>query len=122
LSYTEFEYSNLQVTAGKGDCALSATVDVSNVGSCDAKEVVQLYLQDVEASVFRPKLELKGFEKVEIAAGATQTVSFELTVRDLSFYDDVAAAWKAETGEFIVHVGRSSVDLRLSEGIVLSDL
>ncbi len=122
LAYTEFEYSNLQVTAGQGAFALSATVDVSNVGSCDAKEVVQLYLEDVEASVFRPKLELKGFDKIEIASGQTQTVRFELTVRDLSFYDDVAGAWKAEPGEFIVHIGRSCVDLRLSKSIVLEDL
>ncbi|MBT62653.1 MAG: glycosyl hydrolase [Puniceicoccaceae bacterium] len=119
LSYAEFEYENLQLLAGEGDAAVTATLDVRNIGSRAGKEVVQLYLQDVEASVFRPKIELKGFEKIELAPGETQQLSFELTARDLSFYDVDARAWKAEPGEFIVHIGRSSVDLRLSQSIVL---
>jgi beta-glucosidase len=122
LTYAEFEYSNLQVMAGEGDCVIQVSLDVSNLGKCAAKEVVQLYLQDVEASVFRPKLELKGFDKIELAVGETQRVRFELSLRDLSFYDVAAGQWTAEPGEFIVHLGRSSVDIRLRQSIVLEDL
>lgn len=122
LSYADFEYSNLQVQLGDGDAILHASVDIRNLSECTAKEVVQLYLEDVEASVFRPKMELKGFDKVSLAAGELVTVSFDLTLRDLSFYDVETKSWKAEPGAFIVHIGRSSVDIRLSEEQVLPAL
>ncbi|HBR93858.1 MAG TPA: hypothetical protein DEA90_06800, partial [Opitutae bacterium] len=119
LSYTDFEYKDLQLSPGEGDAILSVRVDVTNTGSVPVKEVVQLYLQDVEASVYRPKMELKGFEKISLAPGETQTVCFELSLRDLSFYDDVGMDWKAESGEFIVHIGRSSQDIRLRQSYQL---
>lgn len=115
LSYTCFEYENLTVMSSDGDVAIRASVEVKNNGVVSAKEVVQLYLEDVEASVSRPKMELKGFKKVQIDPGEKCKVEFELTLRDLSFFDEQLMDWCAEPGEFIVHIGRSSTDLHLSQ-------
>ncbi len=109
LSYTQFKYANLKVDPK----TLQARVDVTNIGKREGKEVVQLYVHDVEATVPRPVKELKGFEKVELAPGETKTVTFRLAERDLAFYDVVSKRWVVEPGEFDVLVGSSSRDIRL---------
>jgi beta-glucosidase len=112
LSYTEFDYSGLQLSAEElsGDETLQITVDVRNAGSLDGSEVVQLYVRDLVASITRPVKELKGFEKVFVKAGETRSVTFELTKRDLMFYNqDAEFVWEA--GEFEIMVGGNSQDL-----------
>lgn len=109
LSYTQFEYSKLtlssaQITAGD---TLEVRVDVKNSGDYDGKEVVQLYLRDVVGSVTRPVKELKGFQKMFINQGETKTVTFQLTVEDLKFYD-YNLDFVAEPGQFQVFVGTDS--------------
>jgi beta-glucosidase len=110
LSYTTFEYRNLRLSAEtlREGGVLQVSVDVANTGTREGKEVVQLYVRDLEASVERPFRELKGFEKVEIRPGQTCTVSFTLSAEDLSFFDVEANRWRAEPGAFEVMVGGSS--------------
>lgn len=110
LSYTRFEYSNLRISN-----ASPAVVrfDVANSGDRDGAEVAQLYVQDVKSTLPRPLKELKGFKRIELKAGEKQTVSIPLDSRALSFYDPDKACWIAEAGEFAIHVGSSSRDIRL---------
>ncbi len=88
LSYTEFAYDNIRVSAdeiGIGD-TVTVSVDLSNRGDMEAEEVVQLYTRDLVGSITRPVKELKGFRRVRLAPGETQTVSFDLHTDDLKFY------------------------------------
>lgn len=108
LSYTNFTYQNLKVT--KDGEAIKVKVDVANAGRVDGEEVVQLYIQDVAASLTRPIKELKGFKKIFIEAGKTETLQFTLTKNDLSFINDQGEN-VFEPGEFRISVGTNSRDL-----------
>jgi beta-glucosidase len=114
LSYTTFEYSNLQITPEEIGPAgeVYVSVDVKNTGKRDGKEVVQLYIDDELSSMSRPVKELKGFEKINLAAGEKETVRFKLTPEHLSFLDRNLEP-VVEPGMFEVMVGSSSKDIRL---------
>ena len=123
LSYTTFAYANLRLSAdtlAPGE-TLTVTIDVTNSGPRAGQEVVQLYVRDPRATLARPEKELKGFAKVALEPGETQTVRLSLDMRALAFYDDARAAWVAEAGEFEVLVGASSADIRARAGFSLSD-
>ncbi|WP_179316096.1 beta-glucosidase BglX [Winogradskyella undariae] len=109
LSYTKFDYSNLAINTATIDMngSVEVSVDVTNSGDYDGKEVVQLYVRDLVGTVTRPVKELKGFQKVEIKKGETKTVSFTLTVEDLKFYNS-ELDFVAEPGQFQVFVGGNS--------------
>ena len=109
LSYTTFEYSNLKLdqTSISMDGKINITVDVTNTGNYDGKEVIQLYIRDVVGSVTRPVKELKGFKKAFIKKGETQTVSFDISVEDLKFYN-YDLDFVAEPGDFEVFIGTNS--------------
>lgn len=109
LSYTNFKYDNLKLSSDKiaKNQTLTVSVDISNTGDVAGKEVVQLYIRDMVGSITRPVKELKGFEKIEIAAGETKTVEFSITEKDLAFYHQDMSFY-AEAGEFKVFVGTSS--------------
>ncbi|MCC9020382.1 MULTISPECIES: beta-glucosidase BglX [Flavobacterium] len=109
LSYTTFEYSNLKVSSDKMNSGekLKVTVDVANTGNYDGKETVQMYIRDVVGSVTRPVRELKNFQKITLKKGEKQTVTFEITVEDLKFYNS-ALQFVAEPGQFEVFVGGNS--------------
>jgi beta-glucosidase len=109
LSYTAFKYSNLRLSANtmKSTDKLQATVDVTNAGNFDGKEVVQLYIRDLVGSVTRPVKELKGFQKINLKKGETQTVTFEITVEDLKFYNS-DLQFVAEPGRFQLFIGTNS--------------
>jgi beta-glucosidase len=119
LSYTNFEYSNMKISASKinSNETLKVSVDVSNTGNYDGKEVVQLYTRDVVGSVTRPIKELKGFQKVAIKKGEKQTITFEITQEDLKFYNS-DLQFVAEPGEFEVFIGGDS-DTQLKEKFLL---
>ena len=117
LSYAKFEYSDLTVTP-EGEGA-TVSFKLTNVGDVTAKESAQLYIGDPVCSVVRPKKELRGFEKVELAAGETKTVTIPVTAMDLSFFDEQTETWKLEKGEFTVYVGSSSADIRLEGSFTL---
>jgi len=109
LSYTNFEYSGLAISKESltGNEEIEVSVDVSNSGNFDGEEVVQLYVRDVVASVTRPLRELKGFKKIFIKKGETETVTFKLSAKDLAFYHQDLQFY-AEPGEFMVFVGGNS--------------
>lgn len=111
LSYTTFEFSDLKLS---GTDSVTVSVQVKNTGSVEGAEVVQLYIQDVQASVDRPVKELKGFQKVNLKPGEAKTVSMQLTRAYFSFWDEAFKAWKAEPGEFTIRVGDSSKNTPLS--------
>ncbi|MFN8253933.1 MAG: beta-glucosidase BglX [Ferruginibacter sp.] len=113
LGYSNFSYSDLKLSAAnlKGNQALTASVTVTNTGKYDGKEVVQLYIRDVVGSVTRPVKELKGFQKVEMKAGESKTITFSITPEDLKFYNyDLKYDW--EPGEFEIMIGGNSRDVK----------
>ncbi len=121
LSYTTFSYSNLSVDKKElTDLdTLKVTVQVKNTGERAGKEVVQLYVRDVESSVLRPLKELKGFDKVSLATGEEKTVSFTLDKRSFAYYEVEEKDWIVETGQFEILIGRSSQDIALSETVTI---
>ena len=122
LSYTTFEYGDLQLGAERISDRerLSVSLQVTNSGSVTGKEVVQLYVRPLEAVAFRPLMELKGFHKVELDPGQSTTVSFELDRRAFSFYNTGIQDWHVTSGAYEILVGASSRDIRLS-GVVQID-
>ncbi len=122
LSYTTFEYSDLdvQVLEDGATPRVQVSVTVTNTGDRAGKEVVQLYVADDEASVFRPDSELKGFTKVSVEAGASARAQVELDARAFSFWHPVLRRWVVEPGTFTVLVGASSRDVRLRATVDLA--
>ena len=121
LSYTTFEYGEASINrkSMREGGSVTITVPVTNTGSRAGKEIVQLYIADKEASVMRPEKELKGFAKVELAAGETKSVKFEIEKEALSFFDDKQHCWVAEPGEFEALIGAASDDIRTSVSFTL---
>lgn len=109
LSYTTFEYGPVQLSSDSmsGTGNIKASVEVKNTGKVMGKEVVQMYIQDVKASVSRPLKELKGFEKVSLAPGESRVVSFEISTDALKFWNQ-QMEYGAESGEFRVFIGGDS--------------
>lgn len=114
LSYTTFSYGDASVSkaAIPANGTLSVSVDVTNTGNREGKEVVQLYIGDDEASVERPVMELKGFRKIALKPGETQKVSFTIEPDMLKFYDVNASDWTLEKGTFTAYIGAASDDIR----------
>jgi beta-glucosidase len=114
LSFTRFEYSNLEVSPLQVEANGTVRIrcDVINAGQRSGDEVVQLYVHDVLASVTRPVKELKGFKRITLEAGQEKTVCFELAVSQLGFYDRQMVL-VVEPGTVEVMVGSSSEDIRL---------
>ena len=113
LSYTKFEYGDIQLSSKqlKGNQKLAVTVSVKNTGAVAGKEVVQLYIRDEVGTITRPVQELKGFNKIELAAGETKQVSFEITPELLKFYNgDLKYDW--ESGDFQIMVGPNSREVK----------
>jgi beta-glucosidase len=121
LSYTSFAYADLDTTVtGRhqdGNLVVEVTCRVTNTGDRRGKEVVQLYVRDVEASVARPVRELKAFAKVDLDPGESTVVGFSLTARDFSYWSTKVGDWALEGGEFELAVGASSRDLRLTAAV-----
>ncbi|MFZ9503649.1 MAG: fibronectin type III-like domain-contianing protein, partial [Cyclobacteriaceae bacterium] len=111
-----FNYGTMTLDKTKmssGD-SIRVTIPVTNTGSRDGSEVVQLYVRDLVGSVTRPVKELKGFKKIFLKAGEKQNVSFTLTTQDLSFYNS-ELKFTSEPGKFQVMVGPNSRDVKISE-------
>lgn len=116
LSYTQFSYGEIKLS--KTDIlptdSLNLTIEVTNTGSRDGAEVVQLYIRDLVGSITRPVKELKGFQKINFKAGENKTVHFTIHVKDLSFYkSDLSFGY--EPGKFQVFVGGNSRDVKQAE-------
>ncbi len=120
LSYTTFKYSNLKLIPADGTKEIvTAQFEIENTGKVAGAEVAELYIQPSHPSVPRPIRELKGFKKIFLKPGETQTVSIPLDQRAFAFYDPAKAGWVAEAGDYQIQIGSSSRDLRLKESFHL---
>lgn len=121
LSYTTFAYGKATIDNKEisQDGKVTVTIPVTNTGSREGKEVVQVYVQDVQSTLVRPEKELKAFQKINLKPGETKNVSFTLDKTALSYYDDTKKAWVAEPGTFNVLVGASSKDIKSTVTFVL---
>lgn len=120
LSYTTFDYSNLQLSKKKikSNEAIEVSVTITNSGKVAGEEVVQLYLRDKVGSVVRPIIELKDFQKIKLNVGESKTIKFHIDKEKLSFYN-AALEWIAEAGNFDMMIGSSSSDIRLRDSFEL---
>lgn len=116
LSYTDFSYSGLKISKSEmtDHDTVTVSVDVTNTGSCEGKEIVQLYVSDLTGAVRRPLKELKGYSKVSLKPGETKTVSFPLDYRSFAWYNTQISDWYAASGDYEILIGASSRDIRLS--------
>jgi beta-glucosidase len=123
LSYTTFAYDNLRLrpSAVGPDQTLEVSIDVTNTGNVPGKEVVQVYVRDVEARLRRPEKELKAFSKVALEPGERTTVRLPLTRESLAYFDGSTHEWVAEAGTFEVLVGASAQDIRASASFELTE-
>ena len=114
LSYTTFEYGDLKLSSHEvnmDDWKITATINVKNTGSRDADEVVQLYVRDMVASISRPVKELKGFQRIHLAAGESREISFDITPEMLKFYN-AELKHVIEPGDFQIMVGGNSKEVK----------
>ncbi|MBL0199835.1 MAG: glycoside hydrolase family 3 C-terminal domain-containing protein [Chitinophagaceae bacterium] len=120
LSYTSFQYTNLQLSKKKINSheQIAVTCAITNTGNYAGEETVQLYIRDKVGSIVRPVKELKDFKKIKLAAGETKTVSFLINREKLSFYNE-QLQWVAEPGDFELMIGASSRDIRLKSAFEL---
>ncbi len=116
LGYTKFKYTNLKLSSDKisKDQNIKVTVDIENTGKRSGEELVQLYVQDVVGSITRPVKELKGFERITLQSGEKRTVSFEINLEDLKYYNS-ELTYDVEKGDFNVWIGKNA-----SEGLKAS--
>ncbi|WP_207424905.1 beta-glucosidase BglX [Desertivirga brevis] len=113
LSYTTFNYGDIKLdkSSFKPGEKITASISVSNTGSREGQEVVQLYIRDLVGSVTRPVKELKGFQKIHLKAGESRTVQFDITEEDLKFYNS-DLNFVAEPGDFKLFIGTNSRDVK----------
>jgi beta-glucosidase len=113
LSYTSFAFANLQIDrqAAAANEQVAISITITNTGSRAGDEVVQLYIHQAHTSVTRPVQELKGFQRIVLAPGETRTITFQLDIRQLGFYNQ-AMAYVVEPGTVEVMIGSSSQDIR----------
>ncbi|UKT62552.1 beta-glucosidase BglX [Pedobacter mucosus] len=113
LSYTSFTYGDVKLSSNtlSKDKSITATISVTNSGSTDGKEVVQLYTRDLVGSSTRPVKELKGFQKIDLKAGESKNVTFNISENDLKFYNS-SLKYVAEPGEFKIFIGTNSRDVK----------
>lgn len=113
LSYTTFDYSNVKISADsiKDTDTVTVTVDITNTGTVPGKEIVELYVSQKESTIIRPIKELRGFEKVYLEPGQTETVSFTLSKRAFAYYNIQIHDWHVETGSYDILIGKSSRDI-----------
>ena len=116
LSYTNFSYSDISLSSNtiKGTQSIKATVTVTNTGLVSGKEVVQLYTRQLVGTTTHPVKELKGFQKIELKAGESKTVSFNIAASDLKFYNS-DLKYVAEPGNFKLFIGGNSKDVKQAD-------
>lgn len=117
LSYSRFEYSDLKVEVQEESVAVS--LKVSNLGTMDGNEVVQIYVGCCDSSVKRPVKELKAFRKVWVKASETVTVEMTLDMEDFAYYNVLLNRWVVEKGEYMIYAAASSQDIRCESRIQL---
>ncbi|MFB3386428.1 glycoside hydrolase family 3 C-terminal domain-containing protein [Flavobacterium sp. LAR06] len=121
LSYTTFAFENAKAdkTSYDENETITVSVDVKNTGKVDGKEVVQLYASKSDSKVSRASKELKGFKKVLVKAGNSETVTIKLPVKELAYYDVASKKWVVEAGKYTLKVGNSSRDIKKEIAITI---
>ncbi len=119
LSYTTFEYSDIKLSADniKDTDTVTVSFKIKNTGNVDGAEVAQVYVNDVESTIYRPIKELRGFKKVFLKAGEQKEVSVELDKRAFAYYNVNIGDWHVESGDFKILVGASSRDIKLEANL-----
>ena len=117
LSYVDFTYGEMKVKAGKKSVKVS--FDLENNGGMEADEVVQLYVHRVDSSVEWPAKELKAFQRVSLAAGEHKTVTLEIALDDLRYWNEQAGAWNLEKGKLQLLLGSASDDIRQTAEVII---
>lgn len=119
LSYTDFTYTNLQISNAKiqDNETLTVKVDVTNTGNCKGKEVIQLYISAKEGQVIRPVRELRAFKKISLNPGETKTVVLELDGRAFSYWNTEIHDWYMEPGSYKIQIGKSAQEILLEKEV-----
>ena len=123
LSYTTFDYSNLQLSTNvisDGE-TLTVSFDVTNTGNLTGKEIAQLYVSSAHTGIIRPEKELKEFAKVSLAPGETKNVQIQLNRRAFAYYETDIQDWYVENGAYKILVGASSRDIRLEDTVEIKE-
>lgn len=122
LSYTDFKYGGLKISADKikADGNVNVSVDITNTGKLEGDEVVQLYVHQVKSSVKRPVKELRGFQRISLKPGETETVTLALPANKLAFWDEKSHGFLVEPGAYDVMIGASSADIRAKGQVEVS--
>ena len=117
LSYTQFEYSHLEIEPrdNADPCNVKVSFEIRNTGDRAGAEVAQLYVAAKQPTVERPVRELKGFAKVFLLPGETKQASLNLDRRSFAYFDARAAQWKTDPGKYEISIGASSRDLRIKK-------
>lgn len=114
LSYTDFEYSNLQVDVGEN---IKISFKIKNIGKIKGKEIAQIYVSQSLPTIFKPKKELKAFEKVELEPDEEKLIQITLQKESLSYYNVESKKWAIEEGKYKILIGKSSKDIVLEKEI-----
>lgn len=117
LSYTEFEYNNLEVEVDGEYINLS--LELKNIGKCAGAEVVQIYVSDPVSTVTKPIKELKAFEKIYLKSGEERTIQVRIPVSELAYYNTLLREWIVEDGRYNILIGSSSQDIHLQGSILI---
>ena len=122
LSFSAYEYSNLKISPehSGSQATFKVTADITNTSDRAGAEIVQLYIRDKIGSVVRPVKELKGFDRIHLEPGASKQVRFELGHEHLKMLDR-DMNWTVEPGEFLIMIGSSSEDIRLSGSLWIEE-
>ena len=118
LSYTEFEYSNLQISEKENNVEVS--FKIKNIGQRTGKEVAQLYVGNKTSFIEKPKKELRAFTKVSLEPGESKKVTLFLTRRDFAWYNTENNSWQIDNGSYEIFVGSSVADIRLKDKFTLT--
>ncbi len=113
LSYTQFEYSDVKLSAGSfsKNGKITVSVNIKNTGKVTGKEVVQFYIRDLVGSLTRPVKELKGFELVELKSNEQKTITFTVDEKTIEYFT-ANRKWEAEPGDFKIFIGGNSVETK----------
>ncbi len=122
LSYTTFDYGVPRLSARKlsANSVLTVEIDIKNTGYVDSDEVVQLYVAPPKLPISLPRRQLKAFKRLNIKRGSTETVTFDIDVSELGFYDPNTARQEVYSGEYVIMIGSSSEDIRRAAAIEIS--
>lgn len=114
LSYTDFEFSNLETDKETYDAndVITVSLTIKNIGKTDGKEVIQLYVSDLESYVEKAEQELKGFKKVMVKSGDSENINIKIPVKELAYYNEKKKLWVLESGAYKIKIGNSSRNIK----------